>query len=161
MAIANTTALVALILTGAIFGFFFAYVCSAMWGLDAADPRVAIPAMQEINAAVQNLAFFPTFFLTPAVLGLAAVLYRAQGAGEPAAWFAVAALVYLLGGLVLTVMANVPMNTELAALETPESLEEARAIWEGYSPRWQLFNLLRTIASGVALLCVGVGLLKA
>ena len=161
MTIANTTALAATLFVGAIFGFFYAYVCSAMWGLDAADPRVAIPAMQEINAAVSNPVFFPAFFLTPAVLFAAGLLYRAAGAGAPAAWFLAAAAVYVVGGLALTIAVNVPMNSNLAALSVPDTAEEARVIWEAYSPRWQLYNLIRTIASGVALLFAAIGLLKA
>ena len=37
------SAYVSLVLTAAIFGFFYDWVCSTMWGLDAGDPRVAIP----------------------------------------------------------------------------------------------------------------------
>ena len=58
-------ALTSLLFLGAIFGFFYAWVCSTMWGLDAADPRVAISAMQAMNASVRNAVFFPAFFLTP------------------------------------------------------------------------------------------------
>lgn len=39
-------ALLSLLFSGAMFGFFFAWVCSTLWGLDAADPNVAIAAMQ-------------------------------------------------------------------------------------------------------------------
>ena len=35
-------AALALLHSGAIFGFFYAWICSTMWGLDAADPNVAI-----------------------------------------------------------------------------------------------------------------------
>jgi uncharacterized membrane protein len=57
-----------LILNGAIFGFFYAWVCSTMWGLDMADPSVAIAAMQVMNASVRNAVFAPAFFGTPVVL---------------------------------------------------------------------------------------------
>ncbi len=157
----KATALTATLFVGAIFGFFYAYVCSAMWGLDVVDPRVAIPAMQGINNVVRNAAFFPAFFLTPVLLLAAGLLFRGQGDGGPAAWFVAAALAYFFGGLVLTAAVNVPMNNALGELSVPENLEEARAIWEAYSPRWQLYNLLRTVASGVALLLAAIGLLKA
>ena len=64
------TAWVGVLFAGAIFGFFYAWVCSTMWGLDEADPRVAIAAMQAMNASVRNAVFFPAFFLTPVVLGV-------------------------------------------------------------------------------------------
>ena len=54
---------------------------------------------------------------------------------------------------------NVPMNRDLAQLVVPEDIETARAIWLDYSPRWQAFNIARTIASGLSLLMVGMGIL--
>ena len=65
-------ALGGLVLSAAIFGFFYAWVCSTMWGLDAAPPLVAVQAMQAMNASVRNAVFAPAFFGTPAVLLLAA-----------------------------------------------------------------------------------------
>ena len=49
----------ALGLSAAIFGFFYAWVCSTMWGLDQTDPVVAITAMQAMNASVRNAVFAP------------------------------------------------------------------------------------------------------
>lgn len=160
MRLTTLCALLSLLFSGAIFGFFYAWICSTMWGLDAADPRVAIRAMQAMNASVRNAVFFPAFFLTPVVLlGTALVMQRArQGAAVP--WFAAAGIIYLLGGLVLTAAINVPMNTALADTPVPEDVAAARAIWEGYSPRWQLFNTIRTIASGGALMLAGIGTLR-
>jgi len=152
-------ALLALLLSGAIFGFFYAWVCSTMWGLDAADPRVAIRAMQAMNDSVRNAVFAPAFFGTPFALGLAAWLCRRDGVNGAAMVFGVAALVYFFGGMVLTLMVNVPMNEALAVQDVPEDIEAARAIWQGYSPRWQVFNILRTVVSGVALLLAGWGLM--
>ncbi|TIP78494.1 MAG: hypothetical protein E5X60_39655, partial [Mesorhizobium sp.] len=76
--------------SGAIFGFFYAWVCSTMWGLDQTDPRVAIEAMQAMNASVRNAVFFPAFFLTPVVLGLTAAAMLFDGRKSPAFWFAAA-----------------------------------------------------------------------
>ena len=64
--------LLSLTLSAAIFGFFYAWVCSTMWGLDAADPRVAIGAMQAMNASVRNAVFAPIFFGTPFALAATA-----------------------------------------------------------------------------------------
>ena len=145
--------LTSVLFSGAIFGFFYAWVCSTMWGLDAADPRVAIEAMQAMNASVRNAVFFPAFFLTPVVLFAAVAVTR----GRSRVCFAAGGVIYLLGGLILTMMVNVPMNEELARVTVPEDIDAARAIWEGYSPRWQQFNVARTIASGMALLLSAVG----
>jgi uncharacterized membrane protein len=151
--------LASVLFAGAIFGFFYAWVCSTMWGLDDADPRVAIEAMQAMNASVRNAVFFPAFFLTPVVLGLTALRARMIGQQAAATRFGLGAVVYLLGGAVLTMALNVPMNEELAAVVVPESIDEAATIWNDYSGRWQVYNITRTVLSGVALLLAGGGLL--
>lgn len=145
------------VLCGAIFGFFYAWVCSTMWGLDRADPRVAIAAMQAMNASVRNAVFFPAFFLTPVVLGLTAAAARFSGHRAPALWFAAAAAVYLVFGLLLTMAVNVPMNEALATVAVPDDIEAAGAIWRDYSERWQFWNQARTVASGMALALTALG----
>lgn len=160
MNIVRLSAFVSLLLVGAVFGFFYAWICSTMWGLDAADPRVAIRAMQAMNASVRNAVFFPAFFLTPVALALTGILARMQGLQQASLTFLLAAGVYLLGGLVLTMLINVPMNEALGTVDVPEDLAEAEAIWMTYSPRWQMWNIARTIASGAALLMTGWGLMR-
>lgn len=152
-------ALVALILSGAIFGFFYAWVCSTMWGLDAADPRVAIEAMQAMNASVRNQAFAPAFFGTPLALALAGAACWVATHRRAAIAFGVAALIYFVGGLLLTVNINVPMNEALARVEVPVNREAAATIWRSYSETWQFWNLTRTVISGVALAFCGWALL--
>ncbi|MFK7753848.1 MAG: DUF1772 domain-containing protein [Sedimentitalea sp.] len=150
-----SSALTSLVFAGAIFGFFYAWVCSTMWGLDAADPRVAIAAMQAMNASVRNAVFAPAFFATPLVLlGTAAVMLFAQRR-RSALFFAVAGGVYLVGGAVLTMAINVPMNEALAGVQVPDDIAAAHAIWQDYSGRWQFWNQVRTVFSGAALVLAG------
>lgn len=149
-------ALLSVLFSGAIFGFFFAWVSSTMWGLDAADPQVAIAAMQAMNASVRNAVFAPAFFGTPLVLLMtAAVNWRRSQAAAMA--FAAAALIYGLGGLLLTMLVNVPMNEVLAQIAIPADSGEAGTIWAEYSVPWQLWNQIRTLASGAALLLAAWG----
>lgn len=157
--VTKTLCLVSLILTGALFGFFYAWVCSTMWGLDAADPRIAIPAMQAMNASVRNAVFAPAFFGAPLALLLATALLAITSQRAAALWFAAATLLVVLLSFVLTMQVNVPMNESLALIDVPTDQSAAQAIWKDYSPRWQVWNQIRTIASGLALLCTGVGLL--
>ncbi len=154
----RAVAVAAVVLFGAIFGFFYAWVCSTMWGLDDADPRVAIGAMQAMNGSVRNAVFFPAFFLTPVVGAVAAGLLRRHGRRRAAALFAAASFVYLVGGLILTMTVNVPMNEDLAEVVIPDDLAAAGAIWDDYSGRWQVFNQIRTVASGLALVLAATGL---
>ena len=156
----HALALFSLLLAAALFGFFYAWVCSTMWGLDAADPRVAINAMQAMNASVRNAVFAPAFFGTSIVLLITALLLRANGAGQAVFWFGAATLLVAVLGVGLTMAVNVPMNEALAQVVVPEDRDTAAAIWSDYSTKWQFWNQARTIATGLAVLCVGIGLLK-
>lgn len=139
------SAALALVLTAAIFGFFYAWVCSTMWGLDMADSAVAIAAMQAMNASVRNAVFAPAFFGTPVVFMFTA-WFALQKKDQTAVWpFAVAGVIYLLGGLALTVLVNVPMNEALAEVHSPLEPGEADAIWEAYSGPWQRWNVVRML----------------
>ena len=155
-----TLAVSSIMFSGAIFGFFYAWVCSTMWGLDQADPRVAIAAMQAMNASVRNAVFFPAFFLTPLVLGVTATVLSVGRQRASGRWFAAAAFVYLVFGLFLTMAINVPMNEVLAEIGIPDDVEAARQIWQDYSVRWQFWNQMRTVASGLALVLASIGVLK-
>ncbi len=110
-------ALPALLLSGAIFGFFYAWVCSTMWGLDALPPETAIAAMQAMNESVRNAVFAPAFFGTGPVLLLTAAWAMTRGSGRAAALFALAGAVYLLGAFLPTALVNVPMNRALALVD--------------------------------------------
>ena len=58
---------VPVVFAGAAFGFFYAWVCSTLWGLDTLAPQAAIDAMNAMNESVRNPVFFTGFFLTPVV----------------------------------------------------------------------------------------------
>lgn len=152
--------LISLLLSGAIFGFFYAWVCSTMWGLDRTDPNTAIAAMQAMNASVRNATFAPAFFATPFVLLLTGFTARRGGARLAAASFTLGGLVYLGGGLILTMMVNVPLNEALAQITLPLPAEQAAQVWQDYSAPWQVWNQTRTVFSGLALLLCGCGLLS-
>lgn len=147
----------AVLFTGAVFGFFYAWSSSAMIGFDAADPRIAIEAMQEVNNSVRNVIFFPGFFLTPVVAGFAAAVHWRQ-ARRAALWFLAGALTYLFGGLILTAVIHIPLNDDLGALAVPTDRDAAQLIWDDYSGEWQFWNAVRACFSGLALLFCAAGL---
>lgn len=152
--------LMSLLSIGAIFGFFYAWVCSTMWGLDSVDPRIAISAMQAMNASVRNAVFFPAFFLTTVFLPLTALIAARQDHKRAAVLFITAAAIYFFGAFLTTAIVNVPMNTALADVTVPTNREAAGQIWENYSPTWQFWNILRAVFSGISLLLTGLALLS-
>lgn len=149
-----------LLFSAAIFGFFYAWVCSTMWGLDAIPPKIAIEAMNGMNASVRNIVFAPAFFGTPVVLVLTAGLAHLAGRPGVAALFAAAAVIYIGGAFLVTITVNVPMNQALMAGEISANEAEAQAVWTAYSQKWQLFNLVRTCVSCVVLALVGLALFR-
>ena len=160
MTFPKNIAVVAVVSTGLISGFFYAWVCSTMWGLDTLDPVVAIKAMNGMNESVRNGVFFPIFFLTPILLALAALVVFRTGAKKSALLFILAALIYGLFAFLPTALVNVPLNRELASLENIDGLSNAGAIWENYSQEWQAWNIGRTITSTCAFVFALIALLK-
>ena len=71
-----------------------------------------------------------------------------------------AGILYMIGGMGLTMAVNVPMNEALALIEVPQDTDAAKAIWVEYSGRWQVFNIIRTVVSGAVLAMTGWALLK-
>ncbi|MBL4785598.1 MAG: DUF1772 domain-containing protein [Cohaesibacteraceae bacterium] len=153
-------AFTSLIITGAIFGIFYAWICTVMWGLDAADPRIAIAAMQAMNAAIRNAAFSIAFFGTPIICWLTALIAWRAGTGKVAVAFALAGLVFMLGTAIPTGTISVPMNQALALLDIPKDEALATSIWQDYSPKWQLWNQIRAGFAGISLLFVGYGIFQ-
>jgi uncharacterized membrane protein len=140
-----------ILLTAAIAGFFYAYSSSVMIGFDAADPMVAIPAMQAINANIRNPIFAPSFF-GPALIGLLLLLCYFLPPRSPARWLALPGFgIYLAGGLALTLAINVPMNETLAVTALPADASEAARTWAGYSRPWTAWNHVRTLLSFASL----------
>ncbi len=152
-------ALLSLVFSGAMFGFFFAWVCSTMWGLDATDPNVAIAAMQAMNASVRNWVFAPFFFGTPVLLALTAAVAMKVGARMTAVHLGVACLLYVLGAMLPTFTFNVTLNEALAVVETPLEPAAAKEAWRNYSGAWQFWNIVRTIFAGAVFALVGWGLI--
>ena len=156
----NPLAVLSLLFSGAMFGFFYAWVCSTMWGLDAADPNTAIAAMQAMNASVRNAAFAPAFFGTPFVLLVTALVAWRSRKGRAALLFGGGGLLYLLGALLLTILVHSPMNDALALVETPMEVSRAREVWQDYSAPWQRWNTVRTIVTCITLLLAGLAILS-
>ena len=160
MNLLTALSLLSLLLCGAIFGFFYAWVCSTMWGLDTVNARVAIEAMQAMNASVRNAVFAPAFFGTPVVLAGTAGLAWLSSERTVATWLGSAALLYVIGAFLPTLHVNVPMNEALARVDLKQSSETLQQVWGDYSTRWQRWNQIRTLASGGAVLFVGAALMR-
>ena len=133
---------------GLMAGVFFAFSAFVMNALARLEPVAGIAAMQSINRAVLNPLFMVGFFGTGAicVLVMLASLWRWQ---EPGAGFLLAGgAIYLVGGILVTIAFNVPLNEALAAIAPADRASATR--WTRYLARWTSWNHIRTVACLVA-----------
>ncbi len=147
-----------LILTGAIAGFFYAYTSSVMRGLDAIPAAHAIVAMQGINATVRNWMFAPAFFGAPVAAIVTGALLGWRHHRTAALLMLLAAMIYLAGALLPTLLVNVPMNEALATVTVPADPQTADRLWRAYSGPWTWWNTLRTLFSFASVLVVGLAI---
>jgi uncharacterized membrane protein len=155
------TLALATLTTGLIAGLFYAYAVSVNLGLAAQPDAAYVATMNAINERIQNPLFFLSFI--GAVLFLLAAL--AAHFPRPRSgrfWLiALACVLYVGGGFLLTVLVNVPLNDGLAGVAadaSPDELARARAAYEG---PWNFWNGVRAVSSVLAFaILVGACLLQ-
>ncbi|MFK7887467.1 MAG: DUF1772 domain-containing protein [Gammaproteobacteria bacterium] len=139
-------------------GIFFAFSNFIMKALGRVSAAEGINAMQSINIVVLNRVFLGAFIGTAAI-SLLVIVLAVKGWSEPSsAWYLAGALLYTVGTFLVTVLGNVPLNDQLAAIAATDSL--AIRIWEHYRDRWTVLNTVRTIAAIAAALSFIVGLIQ-
>ncbi|MGC1208880.1 MAG: anthrone oxygenase family protein [Ornithinimicrobium sp.] len=114
---------------GLMAGLYFAFAVAVMPALHRLGDAAFVETMNRINVSIVNPIFLLIFFAAPVLAVVAAVLVR-----SPVVYTAAALGV---GTLLITLVANVPLNNKLAA-------GASRADFESL---WVLFNDLRTITS--------------
>ena len=139
----------AVLTTGLISGFFYAYACSVTLGLALLPDGQYVEAMQAINATVRNGVFAFSFFGAALSLLLALAVHAPRPRSRRFLLIALAAILYIGGGFVVTFLVNVPMNEELARVGEagPTALAQVRAEYEG---PWNFWNGVRTVFSSLA-----------
>ena len=147
-ALERTVTVAAMLWTGLMGGFFFAFSVLVMPGLDATNPLVALPAMQSINGAVDSQPFEFGFFGAAALAAVALVVGVLRRDGLTSYLAMVAGAIYLVGTFLVTVVFNVPLNDDLDgySLLDPSSI----GLIEGYLRDWSRWNDVRTVSALVA-----------
>ena len=149
------TLTLATITTGLIAGFFYAYACSVTLGHALLPDEQYVEAMQAINATVRNGLFAFSFFGTVLSLLLTLAVHAPRLRSRRFLLVALAAVLYIGGGFMLTFLINVPMNEKLARVSVgelgPAALERARERYEG---PWNFWNGVRTVFSTLAFLAL-------
>jgi uncharacterized membrane protein len=150
----------ATITTGLVAGVYYAYAVSVTLGLAAQPNASYIATMQAINEKIQNPLFFLSFFGAVFFL-LAALAVHLPKPRSSRFWLiALASALYVVGGFLLTVVVNVPLNEELARVADASAGELARAR-AGFEGPWNFWNGVRAVLSSLAfVVLVGACLLR-
>lgn len=141
-------------------GIFYAFSTFVMAALGRLPPAEGIAAMNAINVAVINPWFMAVFIGTPLLCAGAAILAVVNWSAPGSFHILAAAILYVAGSVLVTMLFNVPLNTALAAA-VPTS-PEGVALWTRYLSEWTFWNHLRTAAplAATALFIVGLLLQK-
>ncbi len=142
--------------SGLIAGLFGTFSNFAMKALGSLAPEKGMAAMQAINAAILNPGFFVVFFGTALASLVLALLAVVQWGSPGAIWLLVGGMLYFVGGIVVTMIFNVPMNDALAAANP--ATPEGAALWRDYLTRWTAWNHVRSVATLAATACFIYGL---
>jgi uncharacterized membrane protein len=126
-------------------GVFFAFSSFVMPALDRLAPAQSIRAMNSINKLAVTPVFMTALFgtaLACAVLGAWAV---ASWGERPAAFALAGCALFLVGAIVVTIAANVPLNDALMKVD-PEATDAATR-WSTYLSGWTPWNHVRAVTA--------------
>src|SRR5215207_7209183 len=140
--------------TGLVAGVYYAYTVSVNLGLAAQPDASYVATMNAINEKIQNPLFFLSFFGAVLFLIAALVVYSPRPRSGRFWLIALACVLYVGGGFVLTVFVNVPLNEQLARVAADASAGELARARAGYEDPWNFWNGVRTVFSSLAFLAL-------
>jgi uncharacterized membrane protein len=147
--------------TGLIAGVFYAYAVSVNLGLAAQPDASYVATMNAINERIENPLFFASFF-GAALFPLAALAAHSSRPRSGRFWLiAVASVLYIGGGFLVTMFVNVPLNEDLARVASDASAGELGRARAAYEDPWDFWNDVRAVSSVLAFVAlVGACLLR-
>lgn len=145
----------AVVATGLLAGVFFAFAVAVMPGLARVGDRVFVEVMQRVNGAILNGWFLAVFLGAPVLSLLAVVVYL--GSGGVVVGLLAGGFVLCGVSLVVTVRGSVPLNDALAAAGPVERMADPGGVRRRFEVVWVRRNVVRTVVSGAALVCLVVG----
>ena len=137
--------IVSILGSGLIAGVFYGFSTFIMKALGRLPANEGIAAMQSINITVINPLFLGVFLGTGLLCAALIVMSLLNWHGTSSIILIAGSILYIVGCLAVTMLLNVPLNNELAAVNTtdPKSVE----VWTRYLSDWTFWNSIRTAAS--------------
>jgi uncharacterized membrane protein len=134
--------------SGLIAGVLFGFSTFIMPGLGRLSAPEATRAMQSINITAITPLFMLALFGTAAVCVATMVGALIDWDSSYGVYVLVGGALYLLGVIAVTMLANVPRNNILAAVDSAGP--EAERVWSTYLREWTAWNHVRTVAPLIA-----------
>lgn len=156
------TILITALLLALIAGLFYSYSVSINPGLNRLTDKEYLRAMQSINRAILNPAFFLSFMGSLILLPISTwLLYRYEGIGTAFYLVLAATIVYIVGVFGVTMFGNVPLNNTLDNLNLDTGSTADITTWRNnFEIPWNRLHSVRTFANIVSLLLFLVGIMK-
>jgi uncharacterized membrane protein len=129
--------------SGVVGGIFYAFSSFVMKALGRLPPEQGAAAMNHISVTVITPSFMMAFMgaaFIRAVLVVASCFWWDQGSGK---LMLAASLTYLVDNIGVTMVCNVPLNNQLAAVLSPQLAE----LWSRYQNIWTIWNHVRTVVA--------------
>lgn len=163
MGMLETLLVTATVLCALVAGFLFAFAVVAMPGFRVLDDGAFIRAFQVVDGVIQSNQ--PLFLVVwagsiVALLAAAVVGFGSLG-GVDLTLLLAATLLYLFGVQLPTAAVNVPLNNGLQAVDVSTSDEaQLRAARARFEPRWNRWNVARTVVATLTAAMLMVLLLR-
>jgi uncharacterized membrane protein len=155
--------ILAALLCALVAGLLFTFAILVMPGLNNLNDRDFIRSFQEIDGVIQNNQ--PIFLLVWVGSGVALVVAVLLGFGQLEGGnrllLILAALAYIFGVQVPTITINMPLNNKLQTLDV-DTMDEAgqKSARSAFEPRWNSWNVTRTILACITTLMLLLLLLR-
>ena len=144
--------------TALLAGNFFAFSAYLMTALRGLSAERGIVAMQAITAAIKKPVFLTVFFGTAALCAALSVSAVLRWGAPGSCYLLAGTLFFIMGAFPVTMVRNVPLNSQLAAV-TPDS-KNGRDLWKRFQSSWGMWNHVRAITSLLACVFIILSLVE-
>lgn len=160
MTVENIVLVAGGVLAGLHAGLLYDFSVDVVPSMHKLKPKAHIEMFQAIDKTITNALFFPSFFGPVILLPLAAFLLRDTPQFE---WLLAAAIIQIVFCNGATVAGNLPLNAELAKVDTNKiseaEAEKIRQNFQGPGSKWMRFHTVRILAGTIATALVFVACL--
>ena len=150
----------AIFLTGLMAGIFFTWSNAVKPGIGKLGDIEYLRALQSMNRVILNNAFRIIFLGAIIAVALVPVFYFNLYPKNIFWLFVFTLVIYWIGVFGVTVSGNIPLNEILDKTNLESiSLEEIKTLRESIELKWNNYNLIRCISSGITFILLIVSFL--